>query len=114
MHDAPVGRNLPGRYANRGAPPKRRSQLLSLRPSAFCQRITSCNSPTTSISLLDDFDLEGHGNRAVKLQRDLGRAQSLDRLGQLDLLTIERDSGLLEGLGDVLARDRAVHLAFVT
>src|SRR6478609_7574909 len=125
MHDAPVGQDLPGRYASHE--PRLFAKLAAsfstnrvrLSTNHFINQTASVRGQaheelSADRSLLYDFNLEVDRNRTVKLDRNIERAERLERLGELDVLAIEGQAALLEGFGDVLARDRAVHLAFFT
>src|SRR4051794_22038777 len=48
---------------------------------------------------------------AIHLDRDLVRAERLQRLLEIDLVAVDLDPAASERVGDVLRRDRAVELA---
>src|SRR6185369_3536890 len=128
MHDAPVGRNLPGRcgepravaFTTFAASFSTKRARLSTNHFDLVGRAGSCRLSELDRAgsdlelLLDDLDLDVDRDRAVQLDWDIERAERLERLGQVDVLAVEGKSTLLEGFDDVLARDRAVHLAFFT
>src|SRR6185295_19175218 len=64
-------------------------------------------------SFSHDVDLDGGRDFAVELERDLERAELLDRLGQLQFPAIDLDAPRFERRRDVGRRDRAEqHVVF--
>src|SRR5690242_17456273 len=63
----------------------------------------------SALGLDDDRHLGGQA--LVDLDRDLVRAERLDRLLEVDLVAVHGDPAPAERLGDVLVVDRAVELA---
>src|SRR6476469_10060409 len=62
-----------------------------------------------ALGLDDDRDLGGHALEDA--DRDLVRAERLERLLEVDLVLVDRDAATPERVGDVLRGERAVELA---
>src|SRR4051794_26718809 len=81
-----------------------------LHPAEICREVGAKwkRSPFGPLLLLDDHRLDGRDDARRDLDLDHARPDRLDRLAETDVVAVDRDApGLLDGVRDVLRRDRA-------